>query len=505
MTLPVFARRTAVLALAVLLVLGMAPGARAQVRVGSVFSTANAQWQSHLRFYNAGTGPGQAVIQLLDFVTGVSLGQWISPSIPAGAEKQYDIRTVESALGGRKPPAYYTLSIQAGFPGYFQHVLWRSADGTLTNLSTCSEGVTAAGAVLIGVHSSLLNSGYPSMVVVNNTGAQGGAAVLGVYDARDATKIGTYTTTPIAAGAAQVITVSQIETAIGRAPGTDMYHYVIKAENPPEAPFTGFLEHLVDNRQTGVTTDMTNECALGGAPVAPSAMPIRVGAAFSTAQASFRSYLRIFNTGPASDNVRITLRNQATGQSYGTWITPSIPSGAERQFGIDMVEEALKLEGAAKPQYYTIAVESTMQGYFQHVLWRVADGTLTNLSTCDAGVAADKLTLTGVHSSLLGGAYPSGVVITNEGASTSVQLGVYDARDGTRRGGYVTDSIPSGGQFMISAAALEVAINRLPSDSAMYHYVIKAETLFNGHLQHLVNNDHAKVVTDMTIACAMNR
>ena len=94
-------------------------------------------------------------------------------------------------------------------------------------------------------------------------------------------------------------------------------------------------------------------------------------------------------------------------------------------------------------------------------------------------------------------------MINNLGAAQSVTLGVYDARDGTRLGGYTTASIPPNGQFMISAAELEVAMGKAPT-AGMYHYVVKVEGSFTGFLQHLVNNLQAAVITDMTTACALS-
>jgi hypothetical protein len=475
------------------------PGnAFADPRVGAVFSTGQTSSQSFVRIYNGDSSANTVAVTLADFGTGQVLGQWISPSIPGGAEQQFDIKTIESALGPITKPYYYSMNVQSNFAGYFQHVLWKPSDGTLTNLSTCASGVTAAATTLVGVHSSLLNYAYPSTVVVNNTGAQATGVTLGIYDARDGTKLGVYTTSSIPAGGSQILPMSSMESAIGRTPSGSMYHYVLKTESV----FTGFLQHLVSNLQAGVTTDMTTECAMNGAVVAPAAAPVRIGAVFSTAQLSSRSYVRFYNTSPSAGTATVTLRDQSSGQILGTWNSPFISPGAEVQYGIDVLESAFN--GVAKPSYYAISVQASFTGYVQHVLWRVSDGTLTNLSTCDRGVTADKANLIGVHSSLLGGRYPSGVVINNTGASSqSVTIGVYDARDGTKLGTYTTPQIPNNAQFMLSAASLEVAIGKAPTDG-MYHYVVKAEGPFTGFLQHLVNNLQAAVITDMTTTCALS-
>lgn len=504
---PIFLLR---LILPLCLALAVAPRfAAAETRVGAVFSTRAGSdgSQSFLRFYNAGTVTGRVTVVVRDFFDGTTLGQWISPEIPAGAEQQFDIAQVETGFPAPSGPRpyYYTLEMQASFPGYFQHVLWRSRDGTLTNLSTCSADITTVGSTLVGVHSSLLNNvngfGYPSTVVVNNTGTQDAAVQLGIFDARNGTRLGSYTTATIKAGGAQAIMVSSMETA-ATSPGPGMYHYVIKAETP----FTGFFEHLVDNQSTAVTTDMTNACAMNGAPTTGAAAPLRIGAVFSTAQSNSRSYLRFINTGDSPGFLTVTVRNQATGQIYGNWTSPAISPNSEQQFPIEVIEAAA-LGQAAKPPFYTMSIQTSMRGYFQHVLWRVADGTLTNLSTCNGGVTADTRNVGGVHSTILADRnFPSEVIVNNLGPETSVNVGVYDARDGTKRGAFNTSAIPTNGIFRMSSLLLEGMIGKSPgSDQTMYHYVVKLESPLNGFVQHLVNNLQAGVVTDMTIACAMNQ
>ncbi len=228
------------------------------LRVGAIFSTAQASSQSFLRFHNTGSSASTATVTFRNSATGQVIGQWTSPSIPGGAELQYAISTPEAALGAFTKPSYYAISVTPEFSGYFQHVLWKPADGTLTNLSTCETGVTIDTRRLVGVHSTVLDSGYPSSIVVNNTGVAATTVALGVYDARDGVKLGTYTTASIAAGANSILPVSTIETGIGVTPASDLYHYVIRVEGA----FIGFVQHLVNNIQAGVVTDMSTACTL---------------------------------------------------------------------------------------------------------------------------------------------------------------------------------------------------------------------------------------------------
>jgi cysteinyl-tRNA synthetase len=470
------------------------------IRSSTVFSTAQAGTQSFLRFFNTGATAGTVTATLSDYATGQRLGQWTSDSILPSSELQYAIGTVETGAGitGTKP-GYYAVTLDAGISGYFQHVLFRPSDGTLTNSSTCAAGVTADPAKLSGVHSSLIgNGGFPSSIVITNTGIAAETVTLGIYDARDGTKLGTYTTASIPPYGQLIPAVADIEAGAHVTPSGTMYHYVIKAEGA----FTGYLQHLVNNTKAAVVTDMTTSCTLDGSAGAAAASPLLTGAIFSTAQAASQSFLRFFNTGTTPGTVTATLRDYATGQALGQWTSPSIAAGAEQQFAISDVERGAAVSGT-KPNYYSVSIVSKFAGYFQHVLFRPSDGTLTNLSTCAAGVTADPGRLSGVHSSLLDYGFPTSVVITNTGSSAqAVTLGVYDARDGSKLGSFTTAAIPAGGQSVSRVADIELGANIKPSGS-MYHYVLKVESAFTGFLQNLVNNTQAGVITDMTTACAL--
>lgn len=476
-----------------------AASTRDSVKTGMIFSTAQTSSRSYIRLDNTGTKAGTTAVTLADAATGQTFARWTSPSIPAGASAQYYIEEIEAAVSSAvtRPP-YYAMTVQPAFDGAFQHVLWRPADGTLTNVSSCAASVTANPSLLINVHSTLLGPGYPSSVVISNTGAAAATAQLGVYDSVTGTKLGTYTSANIAPGNQTIVSVATIETGANINPGATLYHYNLKIENA----FTGFLQHLVNNTKVGVITDMTTICALGSAAAATAPTQLRQGALFSTAQPDSRSYLRLNNTGAAAGTATVTLTDTTTGQTYATWTSAAIAPASSTQVYVGDLESAAA-PGIARPQYFAISARAGFDGYMQHVLWRPADGTLTNLSTCAAGVTANAAQLINVHSSLLESGYPSSVVVANTGAAdASVQLGVFDARNGARLGGYTTSSIPAGGAAIISIPALEAAATVNPGTD-IYHYNIAIENAFTGFLQHLVTNKQAGVITDMTAACRM--
>jgi hypothetical protein len=233
------------------------------LRQAGVFSSASPMFQSFLRFYNAGGVAGTVTVTLSDYASGLALGQWTSPSIAPGTAPQYPISIIESALtGSSAKPAFYSVTMQAQFNGTFQHVLWKPGDGTLTNLSTCDSGTSPVLTRVANVHSSALGSlGYPSTIVVYNTSAVAAPVVLHVADAVTGASLGTYAPATIPANGQMVLAIPAFEAALGITPDMlksgAMSHYIITVQNL----FIGYIQHLVNNTQVGVITDMSTVCS----------------------------------------------------------------------------------------------------------------------------------------------------------------------------------------------------------------------------------------------------
>lgn len=222
---------------------------------GPLFSGNQPGQQSVLRFYNGGASAGTVTATFTNSATGAVAGTWTSPSIPAGAEHQFDISAIEHEIGMTKSD-HYELSVQTDIDGTFQHLLRRTSDGSLSNVSMCPSANTSDPRTLIGVHSSL--GGYPAFVVVNNTDATAQVVNLGIYDARNGAKITTFTTASIPAGAQKVYQAWQIESEAQFTPMPEQRRYVIKAEGA----FTGFLQNLLLHGGSGLISDMTNVCLM---------------------------------------------------------------------------------------------------------------------------------------------------------------------------------------------------------------------------------------------------
>ena len=234
-------------------------GSVSGLRIGNVFSTAQMSSQSYLRFYNSGSAPGTVAVTLANPDTGAALATWTSPAIPGGSELQFFIKDIEdNASQTFAKPAFYSLSLRPTFTGYMQHALWQTVDNSLSNLTNCDTTAITDARVLMGVHSSLLAAGYPSTVVIYNTGVAAVNISLGIYDARNGTRLGTYSTGALQANAQKRITMSAMEAAAGVSPQPGMYHYVIKSD----AVFTGYLQHVVNNTSDNVVTDLTGVCRL---------------------------------------------------------------------------------------------------------------------------------------------------------------------------------------------------------------------------------------------------
>ena len=464
------------------------------VRQGAVYSGTHAETQSYLRFQNTGTSAGNVQLTLFDGTSGKNLIEWTSPSIAPNAAPQFAIADIEKSAKVALPDTY-TLRIDPAMTGLFQHVLFRPADGTLTNASSCDAGVQRAPSRLGNVHSSLLAGGFPSTIVIQNTGSAAASAALGVYDARSGAKLGTYMTASIPADGQLLLAMTTVEATAHINPDAGLFHYDVRLEND----FMGSLQHLVDNKRVGVMTDMTTTCSLQADPPEDAPDVVRAGGIFSSAQASMQSYLRFYNAGAMAAQVNVTLFDGANGDELSQWTSPMIAPGASPQFAVADMEGV-----GSKPQFYTASIEGSMKGSVQHVLFRPSDGTLTNLSTCDEGTTGNHGAVANVHSSLLESGYASTVIIYNTGGTTtSAQLTLYDARDGRTLGTYMAGILPPESEIIVPVTALETFAGISPS-AGMFHYNIKSDSGFTGILQQLVDNRRAGVLTDMTTVCALN-
>ncbi len=227
---------------------------------------------------------------------------------------------------------------------------------------------------------------------------------------------------------------------------------------------------------------------------------LRVASVFSSTQSDMLSFLRFYNDSAAAGTVDVTLANSATGTPLATWHSPSLPAHSSRQFSITELESNADTS-FTKPAVYSLSVRPTFAGNVQNVLWRNVNATLNNLSACDTH-NTDAMTLVDVHSSLLSNGYPSSVIIYNTASSAvSPTFGIFNAETGDRLGTYAPGQLAANSQMSVAVAAMETAAGITPN--GVYHYNIKADASFQGFIQHLLNNQSARLIADMTETCPM--
>lgn len=224
-----------------------------------------------------------------------------------------------------------------------------------------------------------------------------------------------------------------------------------------------------------------------------------------------QSFVRLHNATADAGRVRVTLRDAESGAQLGRWTSPNIPAHASFQFNVDRLEaEAISDVQIATDEriYYNLVVESDFEGAMQHILWQRTSGVISNMTSCADGLSGGERSLVNVHSpSLL--QYPSSVRIYNSGTTgDQATLMIYNSNTGEEITQWTSPTIEVGASIEVSVASLvEDAMGsdglsagnvaeELPS-----HLNIEMTDGFTGHLQHIVRNTPAGVLTDMSAKC----
>ncbi|NKB42827.1 MAG: S8 family serine peptidase [Alphaproteobacteria bacterium] len=230
--------------------------------IAGAFASNRTKAQSNIRFYNPNASAGTATVDVVDDLTGETAGTY-SRSIPAGASIQVSMENIEDGASPQIVPAggdtqSYTLHVNATFSGYIQHILWNPAGGSLTNLSGCGNGLANTVRDIGNVHTSII-TGYPSYVMVYNSGATEAMPTFVVTDARDGSSLGNFTfNSAVAPNTSSTVLVSDLVEFFGGTPESDQFHLNLELQSG----FTGFAQHIVDNEIGGVLTNMTAKCDL---------------------------------------------------------------------------------------------------------------------------------------------------------------------------------------------------------------------------------------------------
>ena len=117
------------------------------------------------------------------------------------------------------------------------------------------------------------------------------------------------------------------------------------------------------------------------------------------------SFLRFYNAVSYAEDVRVTLRDDITGDIFGTF-EANIPHNASVQFQLEDIEASLGIDVTDRWQY-TAIVNSSFVGYVQHVIWNPGGASLTNVTSCLTGVSIDQHALINLHTERVAAGYPS--------------------------------------------------------------------------------------------------
>jgi len=486
-----------------------ATGLNVPPRLGGIYPPSSSCTQSYLRFHNSGAVAGTVTASLLNGDTGDVVAAWTSRSIAANSTAQFSIGDLEAAAPqGFTRPSIYGLRIEPETTlfGYMWHVLFNSAVGGLTNASSCSTGVTGNPDVTPFVYSSLF-SDYLSTVVLANPTASSAAFGFDTYLTTSGAGVGLRGFYPfiervkdsVSPGGQYSVAVTELETRLHYKPtfADPLFSIGISSVGY----LSGYAQHIFTSTRANVIADMTQGCSLYGSTSQTVASPLFTSSVLSASPVSGQSYFRFYNAGSVTGTATVALRDSDTGAALGRWTTPSIPPGAQVQYPVSIIENEA---GFTKKSSYTATVDTVIDGYFQHILFRGPNGALSNLSTCTGATTIDSALLIGVHSSLVGViGFPSTIVVNNTGnTAAAAVLDIIDARDGHLLETFTTPVIPSNAQGRFDVAAIENAVNFQPGEG-LGHYNIKLRGGFAGYLQHFIDNREAGVVTDLTTMCAM--
>jgi hypothetical protein len=247
-----------------------------------------------------------------------------------------------------------------------------------------------------------------------------------------------------------------------------------------------------------VNAELNQLLGIAGAPAG-----VAVTGVHTSMDTTTISFLRFHNAATdASSPVAVTVLDDTTGNRLGVW-SLTVPSRASIQVGIRNIEydAAPRIVPSASMPAYTLYVDSPMIGHVQHVSWNPGGGSITNLTGCLNGVSADTRTMINVHTSLVQ-SYPSYLVIHNTGATTSpVRLEVQDSRNGLVLGSYtaVAGLAPLATATVNVSGAIEALGLRPGTDQNHVNLVLDSN--FTGFAQHLVVNQLAQLISNMTAKC----
>ena len=216
------------------------------------------------------------------------------------------------------------------------------------------------------------------------------------------------------------------------------------------------------------------------------------------------SFLRIYNPNNFSGTVEVNVINDFDGLELGQF-SRTIPGYASLQFSVQDIENDLGINaGELSGVFYSMQANSNFNGFMTHVLWNPVGGALTNVSACSNGLSSSVRYAGNVHTSQIQN-FPSSIYVYNSGTEDATPvISVFSSTTGELIGSVSSASdIISNTIWIVSAQAVFDFLDYQPT-TGENHTNFQLEPGFDGFIAHIVENEIAGVITDMTAKCEIN-
>ncbi|MBL8629019.1 MAG: hypothetical protein JNM81_05295 [Rhodospirillaceae bacterium] len=225
---------------------------------------------SFLRFPNFNTDVAStANIKMVGDATGTDYGTAQVVSQPNSSPQITVLELLQSIEGTSFAASDTSLTLYIQSNQYLtgiQHVYYNSSSGFFENMSVCSfvDGIsslpTASG--VVNVHTTKLQTQYPSVVKIHNKNSTATTLTLRVHDGPSGTLIKKFSFLA-QPNSTYAFTSAQIQSNVGFTPGTDDYHMNIFFDAPAEAPPNATISHTVGNGAlASATLNLTTICTI---------------------------------------------------------------------------------------------------------------------------------------------------------------------------------------------------------------------------------------------------
>lgn len=230
---------------------------------------------------------------------------------------------------------------------------------------------------------------------------------------------------------------------------------------------------------------------------------IVVPGVFGSLNSSAQSYVRFFDTDQSGGTITVQIYDDVTGAKVGTW-TKTVPGLGSLQFPMQTIESESSpriTPIASSAQFYSLFVDATFNGFVQHVLWDPTARSLTNISGCSNGLADNGREIGNVHTSLIQG-YTSYLLVHNASdTAAKPTFAVKDSRNGLFLGNFSTTAdVKPHSSALVKVSNILETLGRTP-EAGQYHVNMTLLDGFTGFAQHLVDNEGADLITNMTAKC----